>query len=520
MLTRSTLCLIGLVISVSIHAQQGVGVNTDSIRGQLHITTNSTLGYPQLRLTETQDDYGRIKFESTAYPDSYWDFAASSGTDSTGGKFMNMYFFNGSQGKDLFMLRGTGDLYRDSYSNTTYNLFRTQGGYRGGLGFDSTDFKLFTTYSDGKIRMGTKFRDNFVIDALGRVGVGISSPDTLDAHVQFTNSSTTTIPSLRIRELGYDYSRVRFDNTTYPNSHWTMAVVSGDTVGVNWFNFFYQNQAGSRDVLRLHGEGNLYRNTNNSYLYDYYQRDGVSKGFLGLADEDFIFKTRTTSKGKISLGTRHGNHIVIDTLGDVDINGEVNVNDKLYVNNHLYVPDYNIYVGDFEFFADAGSYMTRHDGGLRSTVNGGDDLGTSTHRWQDIWASNGTIQTSDARDKKSIQNLEYGLSTVMQLRAVSYEWKDRPEEGTKLGLVAQEVLELIPEVVKTHDYQRTQDGGLELIEADRLGMYYSDLIPVLIKSIQDQNQLIEDLEAENQELKETQMQIIAALEEAGISIDN
>ena len=46
-------------------------------------------------------------------------------------------------------------------------------------------------------------------------------------------------------------------------------------------------------------------------------------------------------------------------------------------------------------------------------------LGNSTNRWTAAWAVNGTIQTSDARLKKNIRPLRYGLNEIMQLRPVS-----------------------------------------------------------------------------------------------------
>ena len=61
-------------------------------------------------------------------------------------------------------------------------------------------------------------------------------------------------------------------------------------------------------------------------------------------------------------------------------------------------------------------------------------------------------------------------------------------------MIAQDILEIIPEVVKTHEYVTTGEGEnaiLEKKELDRLGVYYTDLIPVLIKAIHEQQEIIE-----------------------------
>ncbi len=92
-----------------------------------------------------------------------------------------------------------------------------------------------------------------------------------------------------------------------------------------------------------------------------------------------------------------------------------------------------------------------------------------------IYATSGVVNTSDGRLKENIHNLAYGLETVMQLRPVSYTWRNQSNSPIKLGLIAQEVQSLIPEVVKVgDDINRT------------LGIYYSDLVPVTIKAIQEQ----------------------------------
>ena len=117
-------------------------------------------------------------------------------------------------------------------------------------------------------------------------------------------------------------------------------------------------------------------------------------------------------------------------------------------------------------------------------------LGLSSRRWKAVYAVNGTIQTSDRRMKKEIKNITYGLNTVMQLHPVSFYWKDKNLKGKNLGLIAQEVLKVVPEVVEVgNDKNKT------------LGMKYTSLIPILIKGMQEQEEKINKLENENTALK-------------------
>lgn len=124
-------------------------------------------------------------------------------------------------------------------------------------------------------------------------------------------------------------------------------------------------------------------------------------------------------------------------------------------------------VGEYSF--TAGAFIPYNDN--QNT------LGSTTKRWVTVHAVNGTIQTSDARLKTNIRNLKYGLSEVLQFRPVSYSWKDNAD-SKKIGLIAQEVQALVPEVVNVGEY---------------LGMNYAELVPVLIKAIQEQQKLIDEL---------------------------
>lgn len=109
-------------------------------------------------------------------------------------------------------------------------------------------------------------------------------------------------------------------------------------------------------------------------------------------------------------------------------------------------------------------------------------LGTSGNKWTEVWATDGTINTSDWRLKTDVADIEYGIEAVEQLHPVHYRWKDRPEAGYRLGLIAQEAEEVVPEVV---EHPKEEDGYL--------GMRYAELVPVLVKAIQEQQEEIEEL---------------------------
>lgn len=101
----------------------------------------------------------------------------------------------------------------------------------------------------------------------------------------------------------------------------------------------------------------------------------------------------------------------------------------------------------------------------------------------------------------------------MKLRPVSFTWKDDKIQDTKLGLLAQEVQEIIPEVVVDHETKRDEKTGeLTQVPSERLGIYYSDLIPVLIKGMQEQQAEIEKLRGDNAALIAEQAGKMEAME--------
>jgi hypothetical protein len=107
----------------------------------------------------------------------------------------------------------------------------------------------------------------------------------------------------------------------------------------------------------------------------------------------------------------------------------------------------------------------------------------------------GTLTPSDIRLKSDVQDIGYGLADVLKLRPVSFHYDQRKcpvgfAPGKRLGLVAQEAEAVVPEVVS----EWTMD------EADKAGTTYKQidermLVPVLVRAIQQQQELIVALNA-------------------------
>ena len=101
----------------------------------------------------------------------------------------------------------------------------------------------------------------------------------------------------------------------------------------------------------------------------------------------------------------------------------------------------------------------------------------------------GWTSSSDIRIKKNIRDTHYGLSTVMQLRPVEYTLIS--SDLKQVGFIAQEVNKLVPEVVTG------MEGDLE--KGEILGITYANLVAVLTKAIQEQQNKIDGLNKQVEE---------------------
>jgi polyhydroxyalkanoate synthesis regulator phasin len=72
----------------------------------------------------------------------------------------------------------------------------------------------------------------------------------------------------------------------------------------------------------------------------------------------------------------------------------------------------------------------------------------------------------------------------------------------RIGLIAQELKTVLPEVVKDWEWKVDEKTGERTkVEAERMGVMYSDIIPVLIKAIQEQEANAQKMREEIEILK-------------------
>ena len=145
------------------------------------------------------------------------------------------------------------------------------------------------------------------------------------------------------------------------------------------------------------------------------------------------------------------------------------------------------------------------------------DLGQSGLRWDDVRATNGTIQTSDRNEKTQISGSDLGLDFVNSLNPVKYQFKSGSR--THYGLVAQEVSQSLTGDFAGYIEGRTYQSGSEIVTEKQwkehkdqrgygdwedwnlhstgsLGLRYNEFISPMIKAIQELSSQVESLRAQ------------------------
>ena len=127
-----------------------------------------------------------------------------------------------------------------------------------------------------------------------------------------------------------------------------------------------------------------------------------------------------------------------------------------------------------------------------------------------FWTYNGSFistgpHTSDIRLKKNIEPLTNGLDKIMKLNPVTFDWNETivPDLAGKyphmVGLIAQEVEEVVPEVVYKTLVNSVKDGK----EKGRVykRVLYENLVAHLIDGMKEQQKQIEELKQRVSELE-------------------
>lgn len=151
-------------------------------------------------------------------------------------------------------------------------------------------------------------------------------------------------------------------------------------------------------------------------------------------------------------------------------------------------------VNEISLPSQQGSEQGTVDGDVVPVQNNHYYLGINDHRWAAVY-SNGYYPSSDRRLKKDIKDTELSASSILSKMSIKdFKWKDTDKDD--IGVIAQEVLEILPE-----KYKKVFIDGTEKDEKTMLSISLTPFVMLSLKAIQEQQEKIKELEERIKELE-------------------
>lgn len=463
-----------------------VGIGTSEPSAKQEIFHNGSLSDPHILLHENGNDYARVNLANNNGT-NYWTIAGYIAPDNTNDR---LNFWNGVSG-DLLSLTGDGRLGLNVGISPKTSLHIGDGG--------SVLFGTDTLGNGDKLM----FLPRLHAFRVGTIASGASStywnPDSIGLY-SFASGLNTRAQGFGATAMGRDTEATNsyaFASGFFSNADGQYSTAMGfntDAFGLGSSAFGYSTDAevNYTTAMGYFAEAQAIYSIalGNSVQAQSYSSMAVGRYNIGGGDAvSWIQSDPIFEIGNGTGPSSRSNALTVLKNGNVGI-GITTPNKPLHVNGALGI-------GSFEYFEDGGSFIISTNSHIRPITDNSRDLGSSSFRWNDVYATNGVTQTSDRRLKANIKEINYGLNEILQLNAVSFNWKDDPEANVRIGLIAQEILPIMPELVKTQEYVVSEENPdqKELVSVDKLGVNYSALIPILIKAMQEQQKEIDELKA-------------------------
>jgi hypothetical protein len=355
----------------------------------------------------------------------------------------------------------------------TYGITNTNGTVTIGTYIEASNtYASFGTSSNHPIGFFTNNNaPQMYINTSGNVGIGTTAPNSLlEVNRTITFSSIDTYAQLVVKttsgangkllNIGVDETNgVSFIQSLNRGTDAMPLSLQryGGNVGINTASPVYtlevNNSTGDDHIAAVGTAPSLQlmsANTGPANWATIGMATASNQFIVGAAAGDLAFINRGTTAGNMLFGFSSSEKMRLTSNGDLCINATATTaSAKLYVNGTAAFG--SVYVAS---------------------------LGTGT-----VYSNAGTLTNtnpSDRRLKTNIIPLTYGLSDILKLNPVSYNWKDGTN-GKQFGFIAQEVQEVMPDAVKNGEY---------------LGLEKDAIYSALVNAIKEQQAQINELKSQ------------------------
>jgi hypothetical protein len=374
------------------------------------------------------------------------------------------YFTGGYMG-----VRGFGNA--TSYTNTSYGVYGTANGTTGTRvgGYFSAFAGAGSPTSYGII----------VPSGGGRIGFGTSAPSLAHLQVEGMVGNTVSIFKGPAGSANQGISLI------------------ADWPGI-YFNSYYN--AGQRAMAATGFPGMIIVDQGNGYMgfYNTNIANTSADGAIALFD-----RMRIAGNGQVAIGqTSTG---AVAPVADLTVFNpsivSATTDIPILTARHSGSSGTTWRMGSIEYYTEGEANIGFTDQLCPLDGDGTANLGGSSnskyfgHRWGTVYTTAGVNTSSDIRLKEKITPVVYGMNQLRKINPISYVMKDQklgdgskiPDQykNTHIGFSAQELKQVIPEVVTSWNWiTNNEDGYIKALDPT-LGVNYQELIPVTINAIKE-----------------------------------
>jgi len=504
--------------AITIDSSQRVGIGTSSPFGELSIKSASPQVYletvangnVQINFNETADQLDVMVNNSNGKIAFGTNSAERMRIDSSGNVGIGTASPNSYANYTTLTLRGT--------TGSEVDFENSSGTVIGAIYNNATDLVIASDFTNAVSSSNVVFTcdgtERMRIDSSGNVGIGTTTPNSagLGANGQTLQLGTRTFIATesggdtRLGGLsgsnftafyqgGTERARIDVNGNLLVGKTSSSITTAGTEITSS---SLLQSVSDTSTNLATNGGAALNLCNTSATNGNFSNIGGYNSNGLVVSQMNFINLNHASRTGAITLSTHDGTSLNeamrIDSSGRVGI-GTTSPNAKLTVDGQgafgsADASGNGIYLYVSGALSD-NSYMSRSSSG------------TGTTTW---YIGNQSITTSsDVRLKDNIVDSERNaVEIINNLRVVDHTWNDPSDQsvnnknsrGVWTGLIAQEAVEHIPWLVN-RPLEDVDENGYE----NYWHMDYGYAVPLLIKAIQEQQAMIEILQAEVAALK-------------------